>query len=71
MLVICFSWIRVAVGEVGVDWGLAKVRRPRLRHIHIVFNQIEGDDRGECGFGSLDRSLRTAVVDPDTSRFKY
>jgi hypothetical protein len=31
MHVICFSWKSVAVGEVGVDWGLAKVRRPRLR----------------------------------------
>jgi hypothetical protein len=63
MHVICFSWIGVAVGEVGVDWGLAKVRRPRLRHIHIVFNQIEGDDRRECGFGSSAGSLQIAMVD--------
>ena len=26
-----FLFAGVAVGEVGVDWGLAKVRRPRLR----------------------------------------
>lgn len=47
MHVICFSWIGVAVGEVGVDWGLAKVRRPRLRHSNIVLNQNEADDGRE------------------------
>ena len=65
MLVICFSWISVAVGEVGVDWGLAKVRRPRLRHSNIVLNQSEAEDsRGkkESAWHVLETKL-AAVVD--------
>ena len=46
-----------------MDWGLAKVRRPRLRHGNTVLNQNEGDDSREPGFGSSARSLQIAMVD--------
>jgi len=35
--------ICVAVGEVGVDWRLAKVRRPRLRRAEGSARENEGD----------------------------
>ena len=48
-----------------MDWGLAKVRRPRLRHSNIVLNQSEAEDsRGkkESAWHVLEKKL-AAVVD--------
>ena len=38
-----FSSLGVAVGEVGVDWGLAQVRRSRLRRAQGCVRENEGN----------------------------